>query len=258
MKRITIVLGLIGLMVFASCKKEKELDMTVMNKTLLDGAVFTEINVTDAWNVTLVQDDQNTGVNLEYSAFLEEYLDVRQTDNALGIGFTTKLDIPSNTVMNAVVHVKSIEKITLDDASICRGDTFTGNICIILDGASQLVNFNVSGGFHEMQLSQASDFKGNLTADSLNIVMNDGSRMVTYGGQVQRLRMRFSDNCKLNMIHTPTDEAFVALEKGSEATLHVDTLLKGSLREASTVYLQGTPDIDIDCDDSSSIQPFNK
>lgn len=251
--------------------------MTVLHKNLFDGANITEINVSDAWNVTIVQDEQTSGVELEYSAFLEDYLNVKLTGFSLNIGFTTHLNLPNNTVMNAVIHVKTLEKldvkeavqvtlnsdfsgenidIQLDEASVCRGGSFTGNAKITINDASQLVDFIVIGNLCEMEIKDASAFKGNLTADSLFIQMGDASRLITYGGQVQRMQMDLDDACLLNMVYTPVNEAFVNLESASEATLQVNTLLQGSLKEASVLYYEGNPIIDLDCDTSSSFGPL--
>lgn len=240
-------------MVLTACKKAEKLDMTVVSKSVLEGADFTEISVTDAWNVSIVQDDQVSGVELEYSAFLEEYLDVKQTGNLLSIGFNTELNLPSGTVMKAEVHLRTLEAITLDKASICRGDTLTGNTRIILESDSQLVDFNLNGSYHEITINEASTFKGDLTADSVLLVMTNDARMSTFGGQIQRLRLSMGDSYRLNMANTPVDEAFVSFEN-SEATLFVNTLLRGSLKDASTLYLFGDPVIEINCDDTSTIQ----
>ena len=47
-----------------SCSN-KDLDMTVLNKSYFDGVDFTEIDLSNGWNVTIVQDDQQSGVTLE-------------------------------------------------------------------------------------------------------------------------------------------------------------------------------------------------
>ena len=96
-------LAVFVVLLMAGCR-DKDLDMTVLNKSLFDGADFTEIVLNDSWNVTIVQDDEKTGIDLEYSAFLEDYLDVKQEKKNLSIAFTHRLNLPYNTVMNAVIH----------------------------------------------------------------------------------------------------------------------------------------------------------
>ena len=94
--------AVLALLLMVGCKK-KDLDMTVLNKNLLNGAEFTEINVSDAWDVTIVQDEQTSGVTLEYSAFLEEYLNVTLTGKTLNIGFNQSLNLPVYRYCRAVL-----------------------------------------------------------------------------------------------------------------------------------------------------------
>ena len=269
-------LAVFVVLLMAGCR-DKDLDMTVLNKSLFDGADFTEIVLNDSWNVTIVQDDEKTGIDLEYSAFLEDYLDVKQEKKNLSIAFTHRLNLPYNTVMNAVIHVKTLEKLILkdavtvklqgdftgelldiqfEDASICREGSYKGNATVKLKDASHLVDFNLDGDYFEMQIKGASSFKGNLIADSVNVAMEDASRLVTFNGQVQRVRLSLEDASILNMVNSPVDEAFVELHDSSEATLYVNHLLQGILRDASKVYYQGHPSINLDCDDASSYQPL--
>ena len=53
---------------FVSCKKE--VDMTLVQKTVLENADIRQIEIGDAWQVTLIA-DSNTFVELAYSAYLE-------------------------------------------------------------------------------------------------------------------------------------------------------------------------------------------
>ena len=75
MKKLFVLLLMMCAMTFAGCR-EKELDMTLIQKTVYEDATITAITVKDAWNVTVVQDER-TYVELENSAFLEEYLKIK-------------------------------------------------------------------------------------------------------------------------------------------------------------------------------------
>jgi len=275
MKKSFLLLFAIALML-TSCR-EKDLDMSVLNKSLFTGADFTEINLSDAWNVTIIQDNENTGVELEYSAYLETYLNVKQANKALTIGLNQHFYLPYNTVMRAVIHVKTLDKLVakdavkltldgaftasaiamqLEDATTCKGGSFAGNANISIDDASQLADCTIEGSYCELQVKDASYFKGNLTADSIYVEIEDAGHLITYGGQVQRVRLNLSDASTLNMVNTPVEEAFVDIHDASEATLHVNQLLKGSLKDASTLYYKGHPVIDLDSDSTSSLKPL--
>lgn len=263
-------------MALTACR-DKELDMTVLNKSLYADADFTEINLSGAWEVNIIQDDQNSGVELEYSAFLEDYLQVKLTGNVLNIGFTHNLNLPYNTVNKAVVHTKTMDKliaseavkvvlngdfsgetleIQLDGASICRGGSFTGDANIHLEDVSQVVDFVLNSSLCDLEIKENSAFKGNLTADSVTVVMNDEARMITYGGQAQHIRLTLSESCMLNTVNTPVDAAYVAVTNESQATLHVNTLLKGTLEGASLLYYKGRPTVKMQCDSTSMVIPL--
>ncbi|MBO6026575.1 MAG: DUF2807 domain-containing protein [Bacteroidales bacterium] len=264
------------LMAFTACR-DKELDMTVLNKSLFAGTDFTEINISDAWEVNIIQDDQNPGVELEYSAFLEDYLNVKLTGNVLNIGFNQNLNLPYNTVNKAVIHTKTMDKlivneaakvvlngdfsgealeIQLDGTSVCRGGSFTGNADIHLEDVSQVVDFVINGSHCDLEIKENATFKGNLTADSVTVVMNDGARMITYGGQAQCIRLTLSETSMLNTLNTPVDEALVEVTNESQATLHVNTLLKGTLEGASLLYYKGHPTVEMQCDSTSMFIPL--
>ena len=76
---------ILGLLVLVGCR-DKELDMNLTQKTLFEGATINEIVAKDAWDVAVIR-DENTYVELEYSAFLEEYLKVQQEGTVFSIGF---------------------------------------------------------------------------------------------------------------------------------------------------------------------------
>lgn len=273
-KYILFLFGL--LLVFTGCREE-ELDMTLTQKTLFENAVFDAFELKNAWNVTIIQDDQISGLELEYSSYLEEYLDVTLDGSTLKIGLNKQFHIPYNTVMNAVVHVKDLRelnaksatevtldgaftgthlKLDLNGASVFRNGSFTGNADITLDGASQIADFVVNSGLCELEFDGASSFKGDLNADSLIVVMDGASRMVTYGGQVQQAWFDLESASIVNMTFTPIDKAFVELEGAAEAYLHVNVLLSGTLRAASTLGYEGNPTVDLDSDVSSSFGPL--
>ena len=68
MKAIKPVLFLCVVLCFAtSCKKD--VDMTLVQKTVLANVDIREIEIGDAWQVTVVYDSINTFVDLEYSAY---------------------------------------------------------------------------------------------------------------------------------------------------------------------------------------------
>ena len=267
---------LLGLLVFAGCR-EKELDMTLVQKTVYEDATITAFTAKDAWNVTVVQDER-TYVELEYSAFLEEYLKIKMETHELNIGFYRYLYLPANTVMNATVHTPSVEKlqfsdatravlegvfsetnltIELSDAATCKGGRFTGKADLDLSDAAKMVDFDFEGETCSVTLSDASTFKGNLlVTDHLDVVVEDASHMTTYGGSAPYAEVEVSDASSLNLLETEIGVMHITVKDASEASVDVTNTLEGTVKDASELYYKGNPSLNVICDDSSIIRPL--
>jgi len=265
------------LLLLSACR-EKELDMTVLNKTMFEDVAFTEIVAEDAWNVIVVQDDQRTGVELEYSAFLEEYLSISKEGQKLNVAFTQRLNLPDATVKNATVYVSSLEKISLieaasmtlqgefhaesltlslKDKATLRGGNLFGDLEMDLDGASTVVDLVAEGAQCHLDLKNASVFKGTVTATAkLDVDADGGSRFTTYGGASPHAEVDVDNASFLNMVQTLVENMDLQVKNASEASVNVITLLEGSASNASTVFYQGHPNILLECDNTSSIYPL--
>lgn len=267
----------IGLML-AGCR-EKDLDMTVLHKTLYEDVAISVIAAEDAWNVTVVQDAEKSYVELEYSAFLEEYLRVVKEGSELKIGFNTYLNLPANTVNNAIIHTASVQKLDfseavtvllvgdfsteviemeLDDAVTCKGGSFGGVARLKLNDASTMVDFCFNGTTCSMELDDGSVFKGILTAtESMSIHLEDASRMTTYGGTTPEANVEVSQVSHLNMVKTAVTNMHINVSEASEAVVNVSGTLEGKVTGVSKLYYQGNPIINVDCDDLSTIEPLS-
>lgn len=265
------------LLLWLSACRNQELDMTVLEKSLFETATFTEIVAEDAWNVTVVQDDHRTGVELEYSAFLDDYLQVVSNGNQLVIRFTQRLNLPSNTVKNATVYVATLENLELKEASTMtlqgtfagprftirlqeaatlRGGRFLGDIDLNADDASTIVDFTAEGATCTLGLD-ASVFKGSLTAtDQLAITAEAASRVTTYGGMSPRADVVSGAASFINIVQTPVTAMNLQVREASEASVNVTNRLDGLAHDASKVFYQGNPIINMDIDNSSFIYPL--
>lgn len=273
----TVFLLLALSLTLASCNKD--LDMTVLNKTLFEDVAFGAIAVEDAWEVTVIQDSLKRGVKIEYSAFLEEYLKVKQEGNELTIGFTNRLNIPSATVFRAMVYVPTLQSITLteaaqltlegkffaeqfhvtvDQASVIRGGTFIGQDAeIVLDNASTWVDLAAEVERCQVTTQNTSVFKGRILASgSLNLHLDNASRMTLYGDSAPQASASLTSASVLNMLSVEVEDLEIQLNKASEASVNVSGKLHGTLNEASVLYYQGHPDLDLDCDLTSSYRPL--
>lgn len=264
------------LLLLASCKEE--LDMSLVQKTLYEGADFDEVTVDDAWQVTILQSNGKTGVTLEYSAFLEPYLRARQEGTKFELGFTRLLNLPSNTVMNATLYVPSLKKlslndasrvtlegdfeapsieVTLDDAAMLRGGRLAGDLHLELDNASTVVDLVAEGDQLTLSLDNASVFKGQLFARTLlGIVEDNASRMTLYEGDTPKADIRLRSVSFLNMVPVRAEEVEVDLGDASEASVTAVQRLAGPVNDASKLFYGGSPALFVECDETSSCRPL--
>ena len=275
MKRRTFFWAIIGLLLFTSCR-DKDLDMTIRQKTLYEGAEFNEIVAEDAWNIIVLQDADESYVELEYSAFLEDYLKVQLEGSALSIGFSRHLNFPSNTVMCATIHTPSVSKLSfsdavfaaldnlnletdltleLEDASSCRGGHFKGNANLKLSDASTCVELYLEGTNCSVELSDASVFKGCLNfSGNLTMDIEDASRFTDYWGEINYAQVEVSDASYLNMATSWINRMQIEVSDASEATVNVVESLEGVVTDASKLYYSGNPTLNVDCDETSILQ----
>ena len=274
MKRILYLLVFVVLVALPSCR-DKELDMTVLNKTLFENTVINEITASDAWDVSVIQ-DEHTFVELEYSAFLEDYLKVQLEGSSLFVGFTGHHYFPSNTVMHATIHTPTVHKLSfsdavfaaldnlnletdlsleLEDAASCRGGHFYGSALIKLSDASTCAELYIEGTDCTVELKDASVFKGSLNVSGhLTITVEDASRLTEYWGEINWVEAIVSDASCLNMATSWIDRMQIEVSDASEATVNVVQSLEGFVHDASKLYYSGNPTLNIDCDETSILE----
>ena len=252
--------------------------MTLVQKTVLENSGIQQIEVGDAWQVTIVSDSV-TYVELAYSAYLDPYVKAKMEGNKLEIGFTTNVYPVINSEFRATVHTSQLEKLDLNDAaqvqshgdfagqrievelsdaSKCNGLVFTGESCIIkMEDASLMTGFQFVGTACNAELDDASQFNGEIqSAEQFDIELKSASRFVNKGGETVTANIKLHDASILNMVETCVGTMHVELNSASEATVQVADFMDGTLKEASTLYYRGHPQMNIDCSDDSQLIPF--
>lgn len=275
--RPLLFLIVLGLMAFSSCR-DKELDMTLVQKTLFQNEVINEISAADGWYVTIVQDDAEQYVELNYSAFLESYVVVQKEGDKLTIGFNQSVRLPNGSMAKAVIHLNTMSKLALsdaayammegtfespsfvmelEDAAACRGGSFNGNFEARLSDASVMAEMTIDGVRCNIVLEDASVFKGDIFAsERMDVSASDASRLTVYGGRAPLAVVELEDASSLNTISMTISEMQVGLKDASEAFVNVTNSISGVLRNSSVLQYKGDPDLNLDCDDSSKVQPY--
>ena len=280
MKTIKTILILCVALCFAtSCKKE--VDMTLVQKTLFENTDISEIYIFDGWEVTIVADNHSY-VELEYSAYLEPGLQVNMEDARLEIGFTSNVNPVRGSVFKAIVHtaekealsirandasvitmegpfeLESLFRIELIDASVCNGLKVSAeSFDVLATSASQLLGVDFQGKNCVLLVTKSSACKGRFNVEqSFNASAVISSQIIVLGGSIPSAVLEGKDEGTINMAQVEVNDLHVNLAGGSEATVNVTGNMSGFLSSASTLYYKGHPQIDINCSEDSQLIPF--
>jgi len=280
MKTIKTILILCMALCFAtSCKKE--VDMTLVQKTVYDNTDISMFHVDDAWEVTFVYDSLHSFVELEYSAYMEEHVSVMDTNNWLAIGFRDRFHKETGSVFKATVHTSVNESLIimaenasvitmeghfdlehinmeLHDASVCNGLTVSAESCSLhLGDGSQMLGAQYDGTNCSVFVSKESSCKGLFNVEqTFNAGVYHQSQLVVFGGSMNSASIEAKNAFTINMAQAEVKDMYVHLSDTSEATVNVAEAISGFLLTGSTLYYKGHPQLQVDCDESSSMIPF--
>ncbi|MGP1445955.1 MAG: GIN domain-containing protein [Candidatus Limimorpha sp.] len=278
MRKAFFAFATLSLVALASCTKE--LDMTLVSKTLYENSAIDAIEAEQYWILNVVADSNSNGVKVEYSAYLDEYLDISLNNGLLKLAFKNQPYMSPSTRFQATVHLGNLNRMTLNghavanfeenairtsdleltlkDKSVCKNAHFTGNACKIhLSGASELQKYSFEGSSCSAQLYDQSRIWGNISAnDSLLLTLDNASRFSNYGGASSYADIRLDNSSEANLLPTQINNLNVELNNKAMATVTVSDLMTGSLQNTSTLHYLGTPQIEIVCDTTSKITPL--
>ena len=281
MKTIKTILILCVALCFAtSCKKEA--DMTLVQKTILENNTLSLIHVNHGWEVDIVYDSLNSFVELEYSAYLGDYVLVREINNWLEIGFSQKVYPLAGSVYKATVHTMEKEHLNiraenesviamkgpfvltesidmeLINASTCSEFTVAAPSCsILVTEDSQLLNAIYTGTNCSVLATKNSSCKGIFDVDqSFHASAKISSQVIVFGGSIPTATLGAGDESTINMAQANVETMNVNIAGSSEATVNVSSSISGFLLEGSTIYYKGHPQLDVECSEDSRLIPF--
>lgn len=281
MKTIKTLLILCAALCFiTSCKKEP--DMTLKQKTMYENNDISLFHVDDAWDVTFVYDSLNSYVELEYSAYLDDYVSVWDTNGWLNIGFRGSVYKQPGSVFKAKVHTSEREHlyikvedasvitmegvfrledgldIELHDGSVCNGFAVTSQwSSISLTYDSQIYGVDYHGTNCAVYAQKGSSCKGYFhVEESFTADVGISSQLIVFGGNIPSASIEVKNESTINMVQAEVQNMSVYLEGASEATVNVSERIEGSVKEASTLYYKGHPQIDVECSEDSHLISF--
>lgn len=270
-----------ALCLFTSCKKEP--DMTLVQKTVLEDDTFSQFRIDNGWEVVFVYDSLHSFVELEYSAYLEGYVSVKEYEHQLlTIAFNSGFYKQPGSVYKATIHIKERDflsinaenksivtmegrfelensfEMNLHNASVCSGFDVSASSCSILATEnSQVLGAHYDGTNCSVLVTKNSCCKGDFAVgQSFNADVVIQSQLILFGGLMPSTRIEAKDASTINMAQVEVDDMYVLLDGASEATVKVNNTLSGFLLSASTLYYRGNPQINIDCSDDSMLIPY--
>jgi len=277
MKAIKTIL-IIGAAILCLNSCKKTVDLTPVQKTYFENADIQSIEIDDAWQVTIVADTLDTFVEVEYSAYMENYVSVTMEGTELEIGFTNSFYKEIGSVFKATIHTSSIHSIKandasqlyfdgaltsthdtvtieLEDESLCSGMQIDAeNVVVSVENGSQFLGFEINSTNCTVSANETSICKGNFeTSHRFVANLSDASQLVTFGGSASNGSITLKDASTLNMAKTEVDAMIVLLSEASEATVKVTETISGSLTDASTLYYFGHPQLDVACSEDSQL-----
>lgn len=280
MKAVKPILILCMALCFASsCKKE--VDMTLVQKTVYENTDISLFHVDDAWEVSFVYDSLNSFVELEYSAYLEEYVSAWDTNSWLNIGFKRYVYKQPGSVFKATAHISQKEALYImaDNASVIHLegsfeledmdiDLRHGSICNSFDVSSHLCSISLTDGsqiygveYHGTNCSvyayEESCCKGFFDVEqTFNAGVYGLSQLVVFGGSMTYASVEAKNAFTVNLSQAEVNNMYVYLADASESTVNVTDTISGFLLSGSTLYYKGHPEIEVDCSDDSQLVPF--
>lgn len=262
-----------------SCKKDP--DMTLKQKTVYENTDISLFYVDDAWDVTFVYDSLNSYVELEYSAYLEEYVSVWDTNGWMNIEFKGAVYKQPGSVFKAKVHTSEREhlyikvnntsvitmeglfeledvNIELHNGSVCNGFAVTSQSCgIDLTYGSQMYGVNFNGTSCAVYAHKGSSCKGYFNVEqSFTTGVGISSQLIVFGGSMPSASIEVKEAGTINMVQAEVKDMSVYLDGASEANVNVTETISGFLLSASTLYYMGNPQINVDCSDDSQMIPL--
>ena len=280
MKTLKPLLLLCVALCFAtSCKKNP--DMTLVQKTVYENNDLSMFHIDDGWEVTFVYDSLNSFVELEYSAYLEDYVSVGEVNEWLNFDFNKQIYKQAGSVFKATVHISQKEAlyiradnasiITMEghfevedmdfellNASICKSFEVTSQSCgIELSDGSQLYGVDFHGTNCTVYAHKESVCKGCFNVEqTFTTGVGINSQLIIFSGSMPSASIEVKEASTINMAEVEIKDMSVYLDGGSEATVNVTETLSGFLLSGSTLYYKGHPQIDVDCSDDSTIRPI--
>ena len=215
---------------------------------------FTRLDVSDSFEVEVTCSDPQS-VELTLDDNLVDEVDVRVEGETLSIDLkgTTAYE---RTTQRAKITLPELAEVVLSGASKAsvQGFSSSGDLELVLSGASSLVLTDVAAGDAKLDVSGASKVNGAVGVGDVQMDVS-GASTVDLAGSGAEASLEASGASSLQLGDLALESAGVHLSGSSTATLDVAGTLDADLSGASILRLRGSPSLrEIETAGSSEIR----
>lgn len=226
MKRSKIFIGLIILSagVLTSCDHDTiwaSGEVTSMEYSIPD---YSKLEVSNAFNTYVTFSDSVERIRIEANDNLHDKIIVKRNGNSLVIRLKNFTNLRGNSKLNAYITTKSISEFEMSGASRLTLE----NEWIVQTGT--------------IELSGASDFTGEISADRLELDLAGASETNIYGS-VGSMYANMSGSSDVRDYDLKVERLNIEMSGASKAYLSVSELIDIEASGASELHYKGTAEI---------------
>lgn len=267
-----LLLCVCSMLLLLSCRKAP--DTTIITKSYLEGEVINSIEVRNGWNIIVENSASKSGIELEYTAFLEEGITMSLNDGKLILDFQNVSGTLYNSTLCATIYSSELSSLNLSNNvradvigefsadsvmfdlsrnSSCRGGIITSKQISVFAEKSDIADIEFFGECAVVNLV-ASRMAGKINAVEYQDINLDGSSFVNYSGQTSSVDLAAKNVSIANMVSDEATMMQLELEGRSSVTVHVTDIMSGHVKEESSLYYVGNPTLNLDVDESSLVR----
>jgi predicted small secreted protein len=217
--------------------------VTGSGKTVTWEMDFSDFNAIDAgysFRIQVTRSDEFL-VRITIDENLNEYLSVDQRGDTLRIGLEPGT-VYTNTRQEAVITLPDLRRLELSGASKAAVSGFTTDHAVDyeLSGAGRLELDDMSSGDTSLDLSGASEARGNITMDNGEFDLS-GASTLELEGSAGDINIDGSGASEILLEDFPVTNAKISLSGASNAVVKLDGRMDLDLSGASEVEYIGNP-----------------
>lgn len=247
---------------FAQKKPKIKGDKNVITTTNNISREFNAIEIDDALDVTLIQDNQNS-YTLRADSNLQDIVQFRVEDGLLKIYTTSR--VTNSKKLDITLTFENLNYITLkNDAELKGKERIKSNVMHI--NTHNDSKFDLEIRADEVTISMVDKAKGRVEihSDRTTIVMNDKtdldasvktdkitvmltkSAKLKLEGDTDDAAYKLEDSSELNAKKMKASSADLKASNNTDVQVYVKRKLEVFARDKSTIYVYGNPKIEVD------------